>query len=508
MTTLSGLSVQWEWEAAVIPSPTTQSKRSISSTPTVNTRKRSLEESGNDKERGDTVTNKKRAISSKSTQNQQKNTMRTITTVAGKVPVDPECTEVSTTHIYCEGEDVWDCMLNQLLEYNSKKLYYVWMRWGRVGKTGQHDLKSLGPDLDGAKRIFCKKFSDKTKNEWYHRDTFEKAPGKYDYIKLDFNASDVEEKKMKKNVEQKPSRIIPESRLDKRIQDLINLICNIQAMEDTLIEMKYDAQKAPLGKLSMNQIKAGYSALKEIETCIKANKLDRTLVEACNKYYSRIPHDFGMRTPPIIRNQAQLKVEIELLETLTDIEIAIQTLQTDSDKLNPVDQHYEQLHCAIRPVEKTESVYKIINDYLQSTHAKTHQQYKMEIEQIYEVKKENDAEQFKDVGNKMLLWHGSRLTNFAGIIGQGLRIAPPEAPMTGYMFGKGLYFADMSSKSANYCYPTPNKNTGIVLLSEVSLGKTNDLLAADCNADRLPKGTSSVKALGQIAPNPKNFITL
>lgn len=40
------------------------------------------------------------------------------------------------------------------------------------------------------------------------------------------------------------------------------------------------------------------------------------------------------------------------------------------------------------------------------------------------------------------------------------------------MFGKGLYFADMSSKSANYCYPTPNKNTGLVLLSEVSIVKS------------------------------------
>jgi poly [ADP-ribose] polymerase 2/3/4 len=28
---------------------------------------------------------------------------------------------------------------------------------------------------------------------------------------------------------------------------------------------------------------------------------------------------------------------------------------------------------------------------------------------------------------------GSRLTNFVGILSQGLRIAPPEAPITGYM---------------------------------------------------------------------------
>ena len=64
----------------------------------------------------------------------------------------------------------------------------------------------------------------------------------------------------------------------------------------------------------------------------------------------------------------------------------------------------------------------------------------------------------------MLLWHGSRLTNFVGILSQGLRIAPPEAPVTGYMFGKGVYFADMSSKSANYCFTSRENSTGILLL--------------------------------------------
>jgi len=39
------------------------------------------------------------------------------------------------------------------------------------------------------------------------------------------------------------------------------------------------------------------------------------------------------------------------------------------------------------------------------------------------------------------------MTNLLGILGQGLRIAPPEAPATGYMFGKGIYFADMFKKS-------------------------------------------------------------
>ena len=62
-------------------------------------------------------------------------------------------------------------------------------------------------------------------------------------------------------------------------------------------------------------------------------------------------------------------------------------------------------------------------------------------------------EKHRATSNRQLLWHGSRLTNWVGILSQGLRIAPPEAPVTGYMFGKGVYFADMSSKSANYCKP-------------------------------------------------------
>jgi Poly(ADP-ribose) polymerase catalytic domain len=61
---------------------------------------------------------------------------------------------------------------------------------------------------------------------------------------------------------------------------------------------------------------------------------------------------------------------------------------------------------------------------------------------------------YKDLPNHMLLFHGSQIFNFLGILQQGMRIAPPEAPPTGYMFGKGVYFADMYAKSASYNYRT------------------------------------------------------
>ena len=41
---------------------------------------------------------------------------------------------------------------------------------------------------------------------------------------------------------------------------------------------------------------------------------------------------------------------------------------------------------------------------------------------------------------------------------------------TGYMFGKGIYFADMVSKSANYCRTSKADPIGLMLLCEVALG--------------------------------------
>ena len=44
--------------------------------------------------------------------------------------------------------------------------------------------------------------------------------------------------------------------------------------------------------------------------------------------------------------------------------------------------------------------------------------------------------------NRRLLWHGSGLANWCGILSEGLRIAPPNAPVSGYNFDKGIYFTN------------------------------------------------------------------
>ncbi|TNN27673.1 Poly [ADP-ribose] polymerase 2 [Liparis tanakae] len=316
--------------------------------------------------------------------------------------------------------------LIQLLEDDSAKVYSVWSR-----------------------------FLDKTKNEWEDRASFEKVAGKYDMEESQTTVDAAPEKKT--------------SQLDAKIQSLLELICDIKAMEECVLEMKFDTRKAPLGKLTTEQIRAGYMALKKIEECLKKKSNSRELLEACNQFYTRIPHDFGLKTPPVIRTEDELKEKISLLEALSDIQIAVKMVQSSKNgDEHPLDRQYSSLHCQMQALDSSSNEYTVVEKYLQSTHANTHHDYTMTVLDIFSVDREGERNNFlSQMDNRTLLWHGSRMSNWVGILSQGLRVAPPEAPVTGYMFGKGIYFADMSSKSANYCFAGQNNNVGLLLLSEV-----------------------------------------
>jgi len=142
----------------------------------------------------------------------------------------------------------------------------------------------------------------------------------------------------------------------------------------------------------------------------------------------------------------------------------------------------------------------MVEKYINNTHLES----TPKIAGLFRVAREGEKERFKKhVGNRQLLWHGSRLTNYVGIISQGLRIAPPEAPVSGYRFGKGIYFADVMSLSSKYCR-TGGSNDFVMILLDVALGKTADLLA-DKYMEKPQPGTDSTKALGGIAPDPKEI---
>ena len=169
-------------------------------------------------------------------------------------------------------------------------------------------------------------------------------------------------------------------------------------------------------------------------------------------------------------------MKLEMLESLLEIELAYSLLKAGDavqDK-DPIDAHYEKLSTKIEVLDQSSEEFQLINAYVKNTHASTHTQYSLDIEDVFKVSRKGESQRFRPfskLDNRRLLWHGSRTTNVAGILSQGLRIAPPEAPVTGYMFGKGIYFADMVSKSANYCATSKTNPHGLMLLCDVALGK-------------------------------------
>lgn len=78
-----------------------------------------------------------------------------------------------------------------------------------------------------------------------------------------------------------------------------------------------------------------------------------------------------------------------------------------------------------------------------------------------------------------------------------MRVAPPEALVSGYMFGKSIYFADISTKSANYCAADTSGNVGLLLLCEVELGRPPlERTAADCDARKHAWNSNRISTLG------------
>ncbi|XP_066550886.1 poly [ADP-ribose] polymerase 1 [Amia ocellicauda] len=439
-------------------------------------------------------------------------------TVKGGAAVDPDSGLEDCAHVLDQNGKIFSATLGlvdivrgtnsyyklQLLEDDVKKRYWVFRSWGRVGTTiGGNKLDKFS-DKNSAIDNFLSLYEEKTGNSW-HSTNFTKYPNKFYPLEIDYGQDEEAVKKLTASAGTK-------SKLEKPVQELIRMIFDVESMKKAMVEFEIDLQKMPLGKLSKRQIQSAYSILSEVQQAVSDDSSDSHILDLSNRFYTLIPHDFGMKKPPLLNNLEYIQAKVQMLDNLLDIEVAYSLLRggTEDEKKDPIDINYEKLKTEIQVLDKASKEAQIILDYVRNTHAATHNTYTLEVEEIFKIVREGEYQRyrpFKDLPNRQLLWHGSRTTNLAGILSQGLRIAPPEAPVTGYMFGKGVYFADMVSKSANYCHTSQADPIGLLLLAEVALGNMHELKKAS-HITKLPKGKHSVKGLGKTAPDPSSTVTL
>lgn len=148
-----------------------------------------------------------------------------------------------------------------------------------------------------------------------------------------------------------------------------------------------------------------------------------------------------MAKPPLLDNIELIKTKTEMIDNLLEIEIAYSMLDESNNEIetseHPIDAHYKKLKCIIEPVDHDSEEFKLIEKYMINTHAKTHNDYTLKLRDLFKTARDGEYDRYKKfqtLDNHQLLWHGSRTTNFAGILSQGLRIAPPEAPVVSFIF--------------------------------------------------------------------------
>ncbi|XP_071441476.1 poly [ADP-ribose] polymerase [Hetaerina americana] len=433
--------------------------------------------------------------------------------VKGGAAVNPDSGLEDKAHVLKHNGAILDAVLGytdvtlgknsyyklQVLESDKGHQYWVFRAWGRIGTTvGKNKLERMN-DKKNAINHFMEQYEEKTGNCWDNRDAFMKVPGCYYPLDIDYGQDDEPGNlQLSSNMECK---------LPQPIQNLITLIFDVNNMKKTMKEFELDLVKMPLGKLSQKHIQQAYSILTDLQAIITSKGKSGNFIDATNRFYTLIPHDFGMENPPLLNSEELIKSKLHILESLMEIEIAYSLMKSsDGDgSKHPIESHYEKLKTDIEVLERNSEMFSVLEKYVQNTHAETHDQYDLEIIEVFQLNRHGENKRykpFKKLHNRKLLWHGSRLTNYAGIFSQGLRIAPPEAPTTGYMFGKGIYFADMVSKSANYCCTSSTNSTGILLLCEVALGNMMEKTSAQF-VEKLPKNVHSVKGVGMTQPNPE-----
>jgi poly [ADP-ribose] polymerase len=241
-------------------------------------------------------------------------------------------------------------------------------------------------------------------------------------------------------------------------QDLVKLIFDMKLMTKTAVELEYDINKMPLGQLTKATLLQGFDVLKQLDETIeklnkeKAKAKQAALRDQCEQlssaFYTVIPHAFGRQRPPVVSTSEQLATKVKMVETLAEIQIATKLMSEDTEGMHELDSNFAKLKCDMEVLDEKCDEFKMIEAYTSNTYETGNAfgygaaQKAPAIDAVYKLTREGEDARFKTkakLGNRKLLWHGSRITNYVGILSQGLRIAPPEAPCSGYRFGKGVY---------------------------------------------------------------------
>lgn len=299
------------------------------------------------------------------------------------------------------------------------------------------------------------------------------------------------------------SKVLSSSKLHKEIQTFV-----AQVYEDATekltqsynVTISDQGVQTPLGALSQGQLDLGKTILKDIRKYLQDTptpKQKSILIQLTGKYFSNIPRILPHRPDPeevAILDVKKADAEEELLLLMQDV------FDLKGEVTSDIDHKYEALKTQIGFLDPLSSEYQRIVSYVKKSESR-HHDITVKINRIFQLDLQADSPRFNPstISPVRELFHGTRNSNILGISTKGLMVAPKNVPSTGYMFGKGIYFADQSTKSTQYSvgrYTGGNggKDNAFLFLADVAVGRMKEYQNSHYQ-DTAPQGYHSVKGV-------------
>lgn len=294
------------------------------------------------------------------------------------------------------------------------------------------------------------------------------------------------------------------SKLHAGVQDLVRYLYDeAKGALTSTVAAKITAHgiETPLGILTLGQIDKGEAILIELYNRFqdkKANARRRAeeMTRLSGEFYTAIPHRLG---------RSRAAVASSVIDTLEAFEQKQQTLQLMKDMLQVngdggsvlfdarIDQEYDALQCRVEWIEPGSSEYKEMADHVVNSQIKSKT---IKVHNVYRIRREAEWDQFTEkLGNQRMMFHGSRIPNWVGILSRGILLPKIVVSMgvhrtdPGWL-GHGIYFGDAACTSVFYTTPG-RKKTRLMAIARVALGKMKDYTEITYGLNAPPPGYDS-----------------
>jgi poly [ADP-ribose] polymerase 2/3/4 len=136
----------------------------------------------------------------------------------------------------------------------------------------------------------------------------------------------------------------------------------------------------------------------------------------------------------------------------------------------------------------------------------------LNILNIYQIVRNGENQNFKsEINNQKLLFHGSKVKNFIGLLSRGLLLPKYSVNDVGALrsdvglLGAGIYFSDSIKTSLKYSQTSQIRNSRLVALCDVALGNVKQVYKHDTNLTEPPSGYQSVNGVKNDGTNESEF---